>query len=231
MIELFGVKKFFGAVKAVDGLSFTIERGQVFGLLGKNGAGKTTTIKMLTLQLKPTDGAIFFDGRPISGNEIFIKNLIGLVPQHINFDQDLTVEENLQLHARLHHLKNRRERIDELLNFVELEKVRNSFIRELSGGMKRRLLIVRALLHRPKILFLDEPTVALDPQVRRKIWSLIKNLKAQSITIVLTTHYIEEAEILCDRAAILNRGKLVALDTTENLCAHKSLEEKFLELA
>ncbi|MBQ3450676.1 MAG: AAA family ATPase, partial [Selenomonadaceae bacterium] len=116
------------------------------------------------------------------------------------------------------------------LKFVELERVRKSFVRELSGGMKRRLLIIRALIHRPKILFLDEPTVALDPQVRRKIWELIKNLKAQGITIVLTTHYIEEAQALCDRVAILNCGRLVALDTTENLCAGKSLEEKFIEL-
>ena len=231
MIELFGVEKVFGKVRAVDKLSFTIERGEVFGLLGKNGAGKTTTIKMLTLQLRPTAGEIFFEGRAVRGNEIFIKNLLGVVPQHLNFDQDLTVEENLELHARLHHLPKleRRERIDTLLKFVELEKVRRSFVRELSGGMKRRLLIVRALIHRPKILFLDEPTVALDPQVRRKIWTLIKNLKAQEITIVLTTHYIEEAEALCDRVAILNNGKLAVLDTTKNLCAGKSLEEKFLE--
>ena len=232
MIELIGVKKFFGSVRAVDGINFKIKRGEVFGLLGKNGAGKTTTIKMLTLQLKPTAGEILFEARPILGNEIFIKSLLGVVPQHLNFDQDLTVEENLELHARLHHLKKtaRRERIDELLKFVELEKVRKSFVRELSGGMKRRLLIIRALIHRPKILFLDEPTVALDPQVRRKIWELIKNLKAQGITIVLTTHYIEEAEALCNRVAILNRGKLVALDTTENLCAGKSLEEVFIKL-
>ena len=232
MIELVDVEKIFGSVKAVDKINFSIEHGEVFGLLGKNGAGKTTTIKMLTLQLKPTAGKIFFEERPILGNEIFIKSRVGVVPQHLNFDQDLTVEENLELHARLHHIKKieRRERIDELLKFVELEKVRNSFVRELSGGMKRRLLIVRALIHRPKILFLDEPTVALDPQVRRKIWELIKNLKAQGITIVLTTHYIEEAEALCDRVAILNRGKLVALDTTKNLCAEKSLEEKFIEL-
>lgn len=232
MIELRGVKKYFGEVRAVDGINFTIKRGEVFGLLGKNGAGKTTTIKMLTLQLKPTAGEIFFEGRTIHGNEILIKSLIGLVPQHLNFDQDLTVEENLELHARLHHLPKieRLERIDELLKFVELEKVRKSFVRELSGGMKRRLLIIRALIHRPKILFLDEPTVALDPQVRHKIWELIADLKGQGITIVLTTHYIEEAEALCDRVAILNRGRLVALDTTENLCAGHSLEEKFLAL-
>lgn len=232
MIELNGVEKIFGTVRAVDGLSFTINRGEVFGLLGKNGAGKTTTIKMMTLQLKPTAGQILFEGRTLDGNEIFIKSLIGLVPQHLNFDQDLTTEENLELHARLHHLPKteRRERIDELLKFVELERVRKSFVRELSGGMKRRLLIVRALVHRPKVLFLDEPTVALDPQVRRKIWELITDLKAQGITIVLTTHYIEEAETLCDRVAILNRGRLVALDTTDNLCAGRSLEERFIEL-
>ena len=232
VIEVFNAEKIFGSVLAVDKISFTIERGEVFGLLGKNGAGKTTTIKMLTLQLKPTAGEIFFEGRPTQGNEIFIKELIGLVPQHLNFDQDLTVEENLELHARLHHLKKieRREKISELLKFVELEKVRRSFVRELSGGMKRRLLIIRALIHRPQILFMDEPTVALDPQVRRKIWELIKILKARGITIVLTTHYIEEAQALCDRVAILNRGRLVALDTTENLCAGKTLEEKFIEL-
>ena len=232
MIELRDVEKNFGSVRAVDDVSFSIERGEIFGLLGKNGAGKTTTIKMLTLQLKPTAGEIFFDGRPTLGNEIFIKSLLGLVPQHLNFDQDLTVEENLELHARLHHLPKieRRERINELLKFVELEKVRRSNVRELSGGMKRRLLIIRALIHRPKILLLDEPTVALDPQVRRKIWEVIINLKAQGITIVLTTHYIEEAEFLCDRVAILNRGRLVALDTTQNLCAGRSLEERFIAL-
>lgn len=232
MIELRDVTKFFGETLAVDKINFTIERGEVFGLIGKNGAGKTTTIKMLTLQLKPTSGEIFFEGQPIFGNEISVKSLLGLVPQHLNFDQDLTVEENLELHARLHHLpkSERRTRIDELLKFVELEKVRRSNVRELSGGMKRRLLIVRALIHRPKILLLDEPTVALDPQVRRKIWELIIDLKSRGITIVLTTHYIEEAEFLCDRVAILNHGKLVALDTTENLCAGRPLEEIFIAL-
>ena len=226
------VKIYDNGFKALDNVSFDVQQGEFFALLGHNGAGKTTTIKMLTLQLKPTAGEIFFEERPIAGNEIFIKSLLGVVPQHLNFDQDLTAEENLELHARLHHMKKsaRLERIDELLKFVELERVRKSFVRELSGGMKRRLLIVRALIHRPKILFLDEPTVALDPQVRRKIWELIIDLKAQRITIVLTTHYIEEAQALCDRVAILNRGRLVALDTTENLCAGRSLEEQFLKL-
>ncbi len=232
MIRLENVTKKFGELTAVDNLSFEIRRGEVFGLLGKNGAGKTTTIKMMTLQLQPSAGQIFFEERLPAGNEVFIKNLIGIVPQHLNFDQDLTVGENLELHARLYHLPKsaRQKKIDELLNFVELESVKNSFIKSLSGGMKRRLLIIRALIHSPKILFLDEPTVALDPQVRRKIWDLIQNLKSQGITIILTTHYIEEAEFLCDRVAILNTGKLVALDTTQNLCNGKTLEEVFIQL-
>ena len=233
MIRLENLTKKFGDLTAVDNVSFRILRGEVFGLLGKNGAGKTTTIKMLTLQLMPTSGQIFFQDKLPQGNELEIKSLIGIVPQHLNFDQDLTVWENLELTARLYHLpKNlRTKKIDELLNFVELEKVKNFFVKKLSGGMKRRLLIIRALIHSPKILFLDEPTVALDPQVRRKIWELIQNLRAQGITIILTTHYIEEAEFLCDRVAIMNAGKLVALDTTANLCAGKSLEEVFIELA
>ena len=228
MIQLDNVTKKFGEKVAVDGLSFEIQRGEVFGLLGKNGAGKTTTIKMLTLQLKPTAGEISFG----TASELEIKSQIGIVPQHLNFDQDLTVWENLELHARLYHLppSERKLRISELLRFVELEPVRNSFIKNLSGGMKRRLLIVRALIHQPQILFLDEPTVALDPQVRRKIWELVQQLKSRGITIVLTTHYIEEAEFLCDRVAILSAGKLVALDSTQNLCAGKSLEEVFIAL-
>lgn len=232
MILLKDVTKKFGDFTAVDRLNLKIPGGKVFGLLGKNGAGKTTTIKMLTGQLQPSGGEIFFSGKPFAGNERDIKNLIGLVPQHLNFDQDLTVGENLELHARLHGMKKneRREKISELLNFVELEKVRDSFVKKLSGGMKRRLLIVRSLIHEPKILFMDEPTVALDPQVRRKIWDLIIRLKSQKITILLTTHYIEEAEFLCDRVAILNSGKLVAEDATEKLCAGRSLEEVFIEL-
>ena len=230
MIRLENITKKFEDFLAVDNLSFEIRRGEVFGLLGKNGAGKTTTIKMLTTQLKPTTGKIFFENLPIEGNEQKIKSSLGIVPQHLNFDQDLTVGENLELHARLYRLPkiSRQKKISELLKFVELEDVEKSFIKKLSGGMKRRLLIVRALIHEPKILFLDEPTVALDPQVRRRIWKLIETLKAQGITIVLTTHYIEEAEFLCDRAAILNRGKLAALDTIKNFCAESSLEEIFL---
>ena len=220
---------------AVDDLSFKINQGEIFGLLGKNGAGKTTTIRMLTLQTQPTSGKIFYSDKSSEDNEIEIKKMIGVVPQHINFDQDLTVGENMELHARLHHLEKieRQQRIKELLEYVELTDVINDGVRKLSGGMKRRLLIIRALIHRPKILFLDEPTVALDPQVRRKIWALILDLKSRGVTIVLTTHYIEEAEQLCDRTAFLNCGKLIALDSPLNLCTiHQSenLEDVFIKL-
>lgn len=231
IIKLQNLTKIFENKIAVDNLNLEIDRGEILGLLGINGAGKTTTIRMLTLQTQPTSGRFFYfdDSKQIDSREKIL-SMIGVVPQHLNFDQDLTVRENLELHAKLHHVKNFRERIDELLKFVELEKVGNSNVKKLSGGMKRRLLIIRALIHHPQILFLDEPTVALDPQVRRKIWELVKNLDA---TIILTTHYIEEAESLCDRVAILDNGKLIALDSPQNLkkiFEQKNLEEVFLKL-
>lgn len=205
---------------AVNDLSLEIKQGEIFGLLGPNGAGKTTTIRMLTMLTKPTSGAITYNGIDIFADEISIKKNIGVVPQHINFDQDLTVWENMELHGRLHHIpkKERRQKIEELLQYVELQERVNDKVKSLSGGMKRRLLIVRALMHNPKILFLDEPTVALDPQVRRRIWDLIRRLPKEGVTVVLTTHYIEEAENLCNRVAILNKGKLIKLDTPKALC-------------
>ena len=208
--------------RAVDGLSFAVARGEIFGLLGPNGAGKTTTIRMLTMLTRPTSGAIFYEGKPLFGNEPQVKELIGVVPQQVNFDQDLTAGENLELHARLHHMgaAERRARIAELLAFVELADVRRDPVRRLSGGMKRRLLIARALVHRPRILFLDEPTVALDPQIRRRIWDFVRELARRGVTVFLTTHYIEEAEALCDRVAIINKGRLVDLRTPRDFCAH-----------
>lgn len=202
---------------AVDGLNLTVKTGEVFGLLGPNGAGKTTTIRMLTMLSEPTSGTILYDGKRIDDESDArdIRQMIGVVPQNLNFDQDLTVGENLELHARLYHMEadDRRARIAELLEYMELTGVLNDSVRQLSGGMKRRLLIARALIHRPQILFLDEPTVALDPQVRRRIWEYIRGMAEMGATILLTTHYIEEAEALCDRVAIMNRGKLVAVDT------------------
>lgn len=220
---------------AVEHLSFTANKGEAFALLGPNGAGKTTTIRMLTLLTEPTSGEIRYDGKPVRGNEQAIKQLIGVVPQHVNFDQDLTVWENLELHARLHHMgkREREARIRALLRYVELEDVKNDGVRRLSGGMKRRLLIMRALIHHPRVLFLDEPTVALDPQVRRRIWELIREMKAQGVTVFLTTHYIEEAEALCDRVAMLSSGHLVDLDTPAQFkekTGLPTLEDVFLKL-
>ena len=205
---------------AVDELSLSIGPGEIFGRLGPNGAGKTTTIRMLTMQTRPTSGRILYAGKELATHGALLKSAIGVVPQHVNFDQDLTVGENLELHARLHHMARpeRQARIQELLAYMELADVVNDGVRRLSGGMKRRLLIARALIHRPRILFMDEPTVALDPQVRRRIWELIRQMAKDGVTVFLTTHYIEEAESLCDRVAILNRGRLVALDTPAAFC-------------
>ena len=202
---------------AVDGLSLSVGRGEVFGLLGPNGAGKTTTIRMLTLLTEPTSGRILYDGQEAAAHARAVKRLIGVVPQHVNFDQDLTVWENLELHARLHHMGRaaREARIRQLLDYVELSEVQNDGVRRLSGGMKRRLLI------------------ALDPQVRRRIWTLVRKMKAAGVTVFLTTHYIEEAEALCDRVAMLAGGRLVDLDTPAHFCEKMglpTLEDVFLAL-
>ena len=229
MIEIKNLRKVYSHVArsgkkaekvAVDGITLTIETGEVFGLLGPNGAGKTTMIKMLTMLTRPTSGEILYDGKSVTSeaDEIAVKRMIGVVPQNLNFDQDLTVGENLELHARLYHMgrAEREARIAELLEYVELTDVVNDTVRQLSGGMKRRLLIARALIHRPQILFMDEPTVALDPQVRRRIWELIGKMAQDGATILITTHYIEEAEAICGRVAIVNHGHLLAIASPEN---------------
>lgn len=220
MIQIEGLVKRFGQRIAVNGLDLDIQDGEVFGLLGPNGAGKTTTIRMLSMLTRPSCGTCLMNGLSITTDEEKIKALIGVVPQHINLDQDLTVGENLELHGRLHHMgsEERRLRAAELAEYVDLGDRVGDRVQSLSGGMKRRLLIARALMHRPKILFLDEPTVALDPQVRRKLWDLIRRMQNDQITVFLTTHYIEEAEVLCGRVAIMEKGRLIALDTPENLC-------------
>ena len=205
---------------AVAGISLSVRHGEVFGLLGPNGAGKTTIIRMLTMQTQPTSGTIRIGGHDLSRDPRTVKERIGVVPQHVNFDQELTVWENMELHARLHHMgaTERTERIEDLLREMELAEVRNDNVRRLSGGMKRRLLIARALIHRPQVLFLDEPTVALDPQIRRHIWDLVREIAKSGVTVLLTTHYIEEAEALCDRVSIINKGELIDVQTPQAFC-------------
>ncbi len=220
MIHIEGLVKKFGDRTAVDHLTLDIRQSEVFGLLGPNGAGKTTIIRMLTMLTRPTAGTLTINGWQVSDDEQKIKAILGIVPQHFNLDPDLSVWENLDLHGRLHHIPvdQRNKRIAELLEYVELGERGSDKVQDLSGGMKRRLMIARALLHRPQILFLDEPTVGLDPQVRRRLWDLIRRMNSENITVLLTTHYIEEAEALCGRVAILDKGRLIALDAPAELC-------------
>lgn len=220
MIQIDKLTKCFADKQVVKELCLQINRGETFGLLGPNGAGKTTTIRILTMLTKPTSGEVRIAGLSPAQDEQAIKALIGVVPQHFNLDNELSAWENLELHARLHHIpaSERDQRITALLEYVELLERKDHAVNKFSGGMKRRLMIARALLHRPQVLFLDEPTVGLDPQVRRRLWDLIRRMNEEGITVLLTTHYIEEAEQLCKRVAILDKGQLIALDSPQALC-------------
>jgi ABC-2 type transport system ATP-binding protein len=221
MITTTNLTRFFGKLCAVNAASFSVGKGEVFGLLGPNGAGKTTTIRMLTTLLAPTSGTASVDGHDVAREPLSVKRAIGVVPQMLNLDIDLTCAENLEYHGRLHRMsaRDRHERTGELLRFVGLWEKRDTAVEHLSGGMRRRLLIARGLMHHPRVVFMDEPTVGLDPQARRLIWGLIGSLTKNGITIMLTTHYIEEADALCDRVAIMRAGNLIALDTPHALKA------------
>lgn len=206
----------FNGLRAVDGVSFSVKKGEVFGFLGPNGAGKTTTISMLCTLLRPTSGRSLVWGFDSSKQPDEVRGLIGIVFQDQSTDEELTGYENMWFHARLYKMpKDRIEpRINELLDMVELLDRKDDLVKTYSGGMKRRLEIARGLLHHPKVLFLDEPTLGLDPQTRRHIWEYIRRLNEQEhVTIFLTTHYMEEADELCHRIAIIDRGRIVALDT------------------
>ncbi len=208
------VKEFPGGIRALDGVSLEVMRGEIFAYLGPNGSGKTTTIKILSGLSRAGGGRAELNGYDIESEALAAKRQCGLVPQALNLDQELTVFDNLEIHRRLFGLpREARRRIDELLSYIDLYERRASRVRELSGGMKRRLMMARALLHEPAILFLDEPTVGLDPEIRRQLWALIKQVQADGVTVFLTTHYIEEAEFLADRVAFLDHGRIVALDT------------------
>ncbi|MGK7888987.1 MAG: ABC transporter ATP-binding protein [Leptolyngbyaceae cyanobacterium] len=218
-ICLQNVHKVYGNRAVVDDLSLTIHEGEVFGLLGPNGAGKSTTIRMLTTLTQPTEGDIVVAGFDVVHHASRVKQNIGVVLQQTSVDGDLTVWENMEFHGRMHHIPQpkRREQISQWLDYVDLVEKQHDLVKTLSGGMKRRLQIARALLHQPRILFLDEPTVGLDPQTRRRLWEIIKGLNQQGMTILLTTHYMEEVEYLCDRIGIMDAGTLIEMGTLQEL--------------
>ena len=236
MIHVENLVKTFGEVKAVDGISFDVAAGEIFAFLGPNGAGKTTTIQMLTTLQRPTSGSIKVDGLDPTTQPLQARSRFGIVFQDPSLDVELTAYENMDLHGALYHVprKIRVERIHTLLTLFELWDRRDSFVKTFSGGMKRRLEIARGLLHTPKILFLDEPTLGLDPQSRNQLWTHVKHLnETEGVTVFLTTHYMDEAERTAQRIAIIDHGHIVAQGTAAALkqqTGADSLEAAFLAL-
>jgi ABC-2 type transport system ATP-binding protein len=235
MIQVSNVGHSFGGQPALKDISFTVAPGSIFGLLGPNGAGKSTLINILVTLLQPESGTVTINGWPLATDETNIRGVIGVLFQDPSLDERLTAYENLYFHAKFYHVPPAKmiARIEELLKLVGLTERRHDLVMTFSGGMKRRLEIARSILHRPKILLLDEPTVGLDPQARRNIWAYIKELhQHHQLTILLTTHYLEEAEI-CDQIAILDHGAVIACDTPNRLkTAHHqpTLEDLFIHL-
>lgn len=214
-VETDGLTKRYGELLAVDRLDLKIEGGEIFGLLGPNGAGKTTILSMLATLLKPTSGTARVNGHDIIEQPHEVRRSIGIVFQDPSSDDVLTGRENLYLHALMFGVPKheRKQKIDYVLSLVDLQDRANDIVKKYSGGMRRRLELARGLLHNPRILFLDEPTLGLDPQTREHIWQYIENLvKAEKVTVIITTHYMDEADRLCDRVAIIDHGKIVALD-------------------
>ena len=219
MIRIENLQKSYGKTRALDGIDLSVAPGELFAFLGPNGAGKTTTIRILTGLTRLGSGRALLNGHDIETDGLEAKRQCGLVPQHINLDSELTVLENLDIHGRLFGMDpaRRRQKIEELLAYVELADRTRSLVKQLSGGLKRRLMIARALMHEPRILFLDEPTVGLDAAIRRRIWALVKRVQQDGTTIFLTTHYIEEAEFLAGRVAFIDQGRIVAIDQPQKL--------------
>jgi ABC-2 type transport system ATP-binding protein len=242
VIEVQGLTKIFGdpksdkAVRAVDDVTFAVKGGEIFAFLGPNGAGKTTTIQMLTTLLKPTSGAVRIDGLDPAAQPLEARKRFGIVFQDPSVDIELTAYENMELHGVLYHMprKLRVERIEALMKLFELWDRRTSLVKTFSGGMRRRLEIARGLLHTPKILFLDEPTLGLDPQSRNQLWTHVKHLNAEEgVTVFLTTHYMDEAEKTAQRVAIIDHGRIVAQGSAQQLkeqTGSDSLEAAFLKL-
>ena len=219
MIELKNLTKKFGDFTAVDHLNMKIETGEFFGLLGANGAGKTTTISMLSTVLLPTEGEIYINGQLLTRKNSGQKRKLSVITQEYSMRQDMTIAEVMEYQGRLYNLpkKERREKSEKLLEFADLLRFRNRTVRHLSGGMKRKLMICRGLLTDPEIMLLDEPTAGMDALSRRQMWALLRQINDRDLTIVLTTHYMEEAENLCERIALINKGKLDTIDTPHNL--------------
>jgi ABC-2 type transport system ATP-binding protein len=221
-IEVKGLRKVFGTFTAVDDVSFSVAPGEIFGLLGPNGAGKSTLIRMLTTLLTPTSGTATIGGYDVIRDPDRVRRTIGVIPQAMTSDRELSVEENLIIFAKLYGVprEKRKRLIDELLAAVELTEWRDKQVMYLSGGMRRRVEIARGLVHEPRIFFLDEPTTGLDPVSRMAVWEMIQKIKRErSLTVLVTTHYMDEADRLCDRIAIVDHGKLVVLDSPMKLKA------------
>ncbi len=236
IIETKNLTKKYGDFTAVNDVTFNVKKGEVFAFLGPNGAGKTTTIKMLTTLLKPTSGDVFLNGHNVIENPHETRKSFGIVFQDPSLDNELTAYENMQFHAILYGLKKDvyKERIVNLLSLVELYERKDSYVKKFSGGMKRRLEIARGLLHNPKVLFLDEPTIGLDPQTRNHIWTYINNLnKQENVTIFFTTHHMEEVERIAQKIAIIDHGKILIIGTIEDIlkkAGTKKLEDAFISL-
>ena len=236
MIRVQNLVKTFGTFTAVNDVSFEVAEGEIFAFLGPNGAGKTTTIKMLTTLLKPTSGSIELDGLNPAEKQNEVRQRFGIVFQDPSLDGDLTAEENMEIHGVLYHVpsKVRRQRTEELLKQFELWDRRKDQVKKFSGGMKRRLEIARGFLHTPKILFLDEPTLGLDPQSRNQLWTHVKKVnEAEKVTVMLTTHYMDEADRVAHRVGVIDHGKLVAQGTPQAIkeqTGTTTLEEAFLKL-
>ena len=236
IIRVQHVVKSFGNVTAVDDVSFDVQTGEIFAFLGPNGAGKTTTIKMLTTLLSPTSGSLELDGLDPATHQTEVRRRFGVVFQDPSLDSDLTAWENMDIHGVLYHVPRqvRRERCEALLRMFELWERRDDLVKTFSGGMKRRLEIARGLLHTPKVLFLDEPTLGLDPQSRNQMWTHVRSLnQSERVTVFLTTHYMDEADRVADRIAVIDHGRIVATGSAAELKAQTgtdSLEAAFLAL-
>jgi len=229
-----GLVKNYGPLRAVAGVDLGIAEGECFGFLGPNGAGKTTVMRIISCFLPPTSGTVTVFGLDVTQEPSRIKSRMGVMPQEDNLDPDLSVFENLIVYARYFDIpkKDAVPRANELLAFVEMQDRGGMSIKELSGGMKRRLMLARALVNTPELLILDEPTTGLDPHSRRAVWERLNELKFRNTTLLLTTHYMEEAERLCDRVAIMDAGRIVAVDSPQNLMARHGgdLEDVYLKL-